>query len=199
MLVLQHSDAAGHFAAQARWVLALCGLLLCTGAPAILPSSKNCSFALFLEQTFGQSCKEPAKWQLGSTDGLHLTSHYTPFHLTYVKCCSVHALSASVTAIDHKECDSSALPTLTLKITMCYAEHKTLGHVGTSLVALQNPFMHTPIAGRIGHTQIEVPSSHKAPKLQVHLLSLPPLLTSSQGTSFQGYSIQKLDCGFTAQ
>ena len=42
-----------------------------------------------------------------------------------------------------------------------------VGRAGQSLAALQNPFLHSPVAGRLGHSQMEVPSHHKAPKLQV--------------------------------
>ena len=91
------------------------------------------------------------------------------------------------------------MPTVTLKLTICTAEHKVIGHAGTSLGAHQNPFMHTPMAGRIGHTQIEVPSSHKPPKLQVHIPRSLPLQASSQGNCFQGCSIQKLDYRLMSQ
>lgn len=46
-------------------------------------------------------------------------------------------------------------------------EHKVVGRAGAALSALQNPFMHTPIAGQIGHVQMDVPSRHQPPKLQV--------------------------------
>ena len=65
---------------------------------------------------------------------------------------------------------------ITLTLLMCSTEHAVIGHAGTSLGALQNPFMHTPIAGRVGHRQLDVPSSHKPPKLQVHILSSPCLV-----------------------
>ncbi|DBA90115.1 TPA: hypothetical protein ACH3X1_003431 [Trebouxia sp. C0004] len=46
-------------------------------------------------------------------------------------------------------------------------EHKVVGRAGADLSALQNPFMHTPMAAWIGHIQIDVPSHHQPPKLQV--------------------------------
>lgn len=47
------------------------------------------------------------------------------------------------------------------------AEQMVLGRAGQSLEALQNPFLHSPVAGRLGQSQLEVPSHHKAPQLQV--------------------------------
>lgn len=46
-------------------------------------------------------------------------------------------------------------------------EHKIVGQVGPSLAALQNPFSHSSLLGAIGQTSLEVPSSHRQPKLQV--------------------------------
>ncbi|KAL0042524.1 hypothetical protein WJX79_002345 [Trebouxia sp. C0005] len=46
-------------------------------------------------------------------------------------------------------------------------ERKVVGRPGAALSALQNPFMHTSIAGRVGCIQMDVPSHHQPPKLQV--------------------------------
>ena len=47
------------------------------------------------------------------------------------------------------------------------AEQMVVGRAGQSLAALQNPFLHSPVAGRLGQSQLEVPSHHKPPQLQV--------------------------------
>ena len=47
------------------------------------------------------------------------------------------------------------------------AEQTLLGKAGQRLAALQNPFLHSPVACKLGQNQMEVPSHHRAPKLQV--------------------------------
>ena len=50
-----------------------------------------------------------------------------------------------------------------------------MGRAGQSLAALQNPFLHPPVAGGVGLSPIEVPVHHKSPKLKVGVPAVVPL------------------------
>jgi len=67
-----------------------------------------------------------------------------------------------------------------------------VGRAGDSLAALQNPFLHPPVPGRVaqGQLQIEVPSHHKSPQLQVQL---PTSLASAASLV---YSLSVSDVAF---
>lgn len=104
----------------------------------------------------------------------HLSRYFFPVPLPGVLClCANGCLEPSIAS---RRSAKASQCSLLLSLVLGSMETSWLGggtgqvvvgRAGQSLAALQNPFLHSPVAGRLGQSQTDVPSQHKAPKLQV--------------------------------